>query len=165
MESAINCATWPCPWTSLTSLATRLHFQLCKLCDSRAVRKFPKLKDQNPDQLPLSLFKRRPKLAGTRWQVNVLSSRSLCMCSTVKGQESRSAGMELTGNFLLLLLLPLDATFYSLCQAEACLHTSTSCRNLYGCAHRHTHSHIHIAHSCIYSLLFSSYFFNGVTAL
>lgn len=65
----------------------------------------------------------------------------------------------LTGNFL---LLPLDATFYSLFQAEACLHTSTSSCNLHRCTHTYlcinTYTHMHIIYVYIAVYMYFSLF-------
>lgn len=65
----------------------------------------------------------------------------------------------LTGNFL---LLPLDATFYSLFQAEACLHTSTSSCNIHRCTHTHANIYIHMytyIQLYIYVYVYILYFF------
>lgn len=155
------CSSWPCPWTSLT-LAARLHFELCKLCDSRAVKKFSKPCAPKPTchYSNAGLNLRAP--GGKSMSCRVAA----CMCSTEKGNGVHKRPPAGWGerarakHFWLATSCCCHSTRLSVVCARPrlvytrrlvaatymAMHTQTQTHKY---THTHTHTHLCIVYSCI----------------
>lgn len=166
-------SSWPCPWTSLWLWQPGCISNCANYATREPSKSFPSCTHSLPPH-SLSLFKSRPKLAGTRWQVNVLSRRGVhvleCLtagslteteyCTTEECGRGVCVcvwrgGRGWTEHFWLATSCCCHSTRLSIvCSRPRLVYTRRLVPATYIGARTHTNAYIHIHNTYIYTAVY-----------